>query len=502
MSRNVCQPLTRQDREQQWMDREPGKLLITVCPAGLNRGKYSAHGEGSDRRKLTGCGEGSDRRKLTGCEEGSDQEKFIVCGESPDRDNSPPCLLAALIRQDSLVAAQVFSPDAQSRIGAVYLGKVKKVVKNLNACFVEIAHREQCFLRMGQEKVPPFLTNRVYDGRILEGDELLVQIQQEPIKSKQAAVTTRITLQGEYFVFAMGESKAGISKKLEETQKDRLRQLLVRWQAMDSEGRLPQQEGVPSFGLVARTQAGLLLERAEEIQMGEEILRREYEQLLRQFTALFLHGQHRNCYCCLHGAGSALEEALGPFGPGEYQEVVTDLPQVQEELLRLQESGRLSLREKQIRLYQDPVLPLDRLYSLGTKLTDALGKTVWLKSGANLVVEQTESLTAIDVNTGKCIRTPGNRSSGPSSEDTMRRVNLEAAREVARQLRLRNLSGIIIVDFINLATLAQEEELLQELRALVKEDPVPVKVVDMTPLGLVEITRKKVYPSLREQLSK
>ncbi|MCI9072177.1 MAG: ribonuclease E/G [Lachnospiraceae bacterium] len=478
MSRNVCQPLTWPDREQQQMNREQSRLLITACPSGLIRGKSYARGEGLGQRKP------------------------IACGDSPDRDNSAPGLLAALIQQDRLVAAQVFTFGAQSRIGAVYLGKVKKVVKNLNACFVEIAQREQCFLHMGQEKVPPFLTNRVYDGRILEGDELLVQVQQEPIKSKQATVTTRITLQGEYFVFAMGKSQTGISKKLDETQKDRLRQLLVRWQAMDSEGRLAHQEGVPSFGLVARTQAGLLLEQAEEIQVSEEILRREYEQLLRQFTALFLQGQHRNCYCCLHGGGSALEEALKPFGPGEYQEVVTDLPQVQEELLGLQESGRPSLQAKQIRLYQDPALPLDRLYGLGTKLAEALGKTVWLKSGANLVVEQTESLTAIDVNTGKCIRTPGNRSMGPSSEETMRRVNLEAAREVARQLRLRNLSGIIIVDFINLATLAQEEELLQELRALVKEDPVPVKVVDMTPLGLVEITRKKVYPSLREQLAR
>ncbi len=473
MSRNICQPLSRPDREprqtQRELQQELGKLLITACPMGLNRGKSPARGDGSDQT---------------------------------EPQMSSPRLLAALVRQDRLVAAQVFSADARSRIGAIYLGKVKRIIKNLNACFVEIAHREQCFLRMGQEKIPPFLTNRVYDGRILEGDELLVQIQQEPIKSKQAAVTTRITLQGEYFVFAMGEARTGISKKLEEAQKDRLRQLLTRWQVTDSEGRLTQQEGVPPFGLVVRTQAGLLLEQGEETQICEDILRREYERLRRQFTALFLQGQHRTCYCCLQEAGSALEEALGPFKPGEYQEVVTDLPQVQEELLQLQERGRLSLQAKQIRLYQDPGFPLDKLYSLDTKLTEALGKTVWLKSGANLVVEQTESLTAIDVNTGKCIRMSGDRASGPSSEDTMRRVNLEAAREVARQLRLRNLSGIIIVDFINLATLAQEEELLQELRTLVKEDPVPVQVVDMNPLGLVEITRKKVYPSLREQFVK
>lgn len=206
MSRNICQPLSRPDREprqtQRELQQELGKLLITACPMGLNRGKSPARGDGSDQT---------------------------------DPQMSSPRLLAALVRQDRLVAAQVFSADARSRIGAIYLGKVKRIIKNLNACFVEIAHREQCFLRMGQEKIPPFLTNRVYDGRILEGDELLVQIQQEPIKSKQAAVTTRITLQGEYFVFAMGEARTGISKKLEEAQKDRLRQLLTRWQVTDSE---------------------------------------------------------------------------------------------------------------------------------------------------------------------------------------------------------------------------------------------------------------------------
>ena len=224
-------------------------------------------------------------------------------------------------------------------------------------------------------------------------------------------------------------------------------------------------------------------------------------QLRRQFTAIFLQGQHRPCYSCLHEAGSALEEALKPFLPGEYEEVVTDLPLMYEELLRLQEQRRFSLERKNIRLYQDPDFPLDKLYSLETRLEEAMGKMVWLKSGANLVVEQTESLTAIDVNTGKCTKLPG-ASGSPSSTDTMRRVNLEAAGEVVRQMRLRNLSGIIIVDFINLANLSQEEELLQKLRELAREDPVTVKIVDITPLGLVEITRKKVYPSLREQLGR
>lgn len=443
MSRNIQQTTVRPDREQQRRDREQGKLVITLCPA---------------------C---SDKRQPA------------------------PYRIAALIKQDRLAAVQTFSTARQNRIGAVYLGKIKKMVKNLNACFVEIADREQCFMHIDGEKIVPFLTNRTYDGRLLEGDELLVQLERDAIKTKQAAVTARITLQGEYFIFSTGKNQAGISRKLDESQRERVRRLLADWQITDLDGTVVQEEGVPPFGLVVRTRAG---EAEREEALSD--MRREYECLRSRFTTLFRQGKYRTCYSCLYEAGTALEEVLGAFQGEEYSEIVTDLPQVYEELTQLKEQNQLSLGTKQLRLYQDDSFSLEKLYSLRTRLDEALGRTVWLKSGANLVIEQTESLTAIDVNTGKCIKLPGDQ----SQEDTMRRVNLEAAREVARQLRLRNLSGIIIVDFINLATLDQEEELLREMRRLAAEDPVTVQVVDMTPLGLVEITRRKIHPSLAEQI--
>lgn len=447
MSRDIGQNTDRPDRKQQRRDREKGRLLITSCPPGIGRS---------------------------------------------GREDGP--LIAALIKQDRLAAVQTFSAEQKNRVGAVYMGKVKKLAKNLNACFVEISDREQCFLPLDElEKAPPFLTNRSYDGRLLEGDELPVQLEREAIKTKQAAVTTRITLQGEYFVFTAGAARVGISKKLEQSRRKLLRELLWEWQITDGDGAPVQEEGVPPFGLVVRTQAGQF---PEQEQWGERILREEYQELRRRFTALFQQGRHRTCYSCLLEAGTPLEETLKLFLPSEYEEAVTDLPQVYEELQQLWQRGRISLDTKSLRLYQDPGFSLDKLYGLEARLEEAIDRTVWLKSGANLVIEQTESLTAIDVNTGKRTKLSGEK----TPEDVMRQVNLEAACEVARQLRLRSLSGIIIVDFINLATLAQEEELLQKLRELVREDPVVVQVVDMTPLGLVEITRKKVVPSLREQL--
>lgn len=446
MSRSIEYNGARPDRETQRREQERGRLLITVCPPGATVG---------------------------------------------DRPKSDPLMIAALLKQDRLTALQTFSSCRRSRLGAVYLGKVKKVLKNMNACFVEIADREQCFLRMDElEKAPPFLTGRVYDGRLLEGDELLVQLSQEAVKTKQAAVTTGIALRGKYFVFAVGAVKTGISKKLDPALRRQAVDFMKKAGITDGDGRPLQEEGVPPFGLVLRTQAGQALEEGEESGLLEE-----YQVLRQRFTALFLRGRHRTCYSCLLEAGTALEEALSPFLPDEYEEIVTDIPQIYEESRQLF-SDMLSAGTKRLRLYQDSQLSLDKLYGLESRLQEALGKTVWLRSGANLVIEQTESLTAIDVNTGKCVKLSGEQ----TPKDSMRRVNLEAAVEVARQLRLRNLSGIIIVDFINLATLAQEEELLRTLRELTREDPVTVQVVDMTPLGLVEITRKKIFPSLREQM--
>lgn len=134
------------------------------------------------------------------------------------------------------------------------------------------------------------------------------------------------------------------------------------------------------------------------------------------------------------------------------------------------------------------------LYGLSAKLREATETRVWLKSGGYLVVEPTEALTVIDVNSGKY-------SGKKAIRDTFRLINLEAAAEIARQLRLRNLSGIIIVDFINMEDSADKQELLQALSRELRQDPVKAVVVDMTPLGLVEITRKKIRRPLREQLN-
>ena len=144
-----------------------------------------------------------------------------------------------------------------------------------------------------------------------------------------------------------------------------------------------------------------------------------------------------------------------------------------------------------IRYYKDPALSLGALYSVRSELKNALSERVWLKSGAYLVIQPTEALTVVDVNTGKNV-------AKKEMQENFLRVNKEAAEEIARQLRLRNLSGMVLVDFINLTSKSAEEELLKTFRAALQKDPVPAQLIDMTALGLVEVTRKKIKRPLHE----
>ena len=146
---------------------------------------------------------------------------------------------------------------------------------------------------------------------------------------------------------------------------------------------------------------------------------------------------------------------------------------------------------EKLRLYEDKILPLHKLYGIEAHLDNALRERVWLKSGAYLVIQPTEALTVIDVNTGKCI-------SKKKDDEAYLKINLEAAKEAARQIRLRNLSGIILVDFINLSKEEYMDELLRVFRQELQKDPIATSLVDVTKLQLVEVTRKKVRKPLHE----
>ena len=408
---------------------------------------------------------------------------------------------ALLLRGGRLTAASFLTDTDVNAIGAIYIGKIKNIARNIDACFVEIGEGQICFLPL-KKAATPFLTNRTYDGRLLEGDELLVQIERDAQKTKQPSVTANISISNDYFALMLGSTRLGFSAKLERNRKEALVRLFTEKAILrdgclmndpsallnmnSREGLLAwKQSGIdlPPVGAIARTRLG-------EEQVNADIVLNNFFQLTEQMCHLLQTALTRSCYTCLLTAPAPWEAVINSLAfPEEYREIVTDSPELYQEL---DAYCHAHLPEKELRLYQDNHLSLANLYSLETRLDTALKPRVWLKSGGYLVIEPTEALTVIDVNSGK-------NDTGRNATEALRKLNHEAAEEIALQLRLRNLSGIILVDFINMANQKSGIELLEHLRELVRFDRVKTTVVDITPLGLVEITRKKTSPPLAEQ---
>jgi len=406
--------------------------------------------------------------------------------------NNRPCAL--LIRNDRLRAAEFF-PEKRSEVGAIHICRVKSVVKNMDAYFVEIGSekREVCFLSK-KDAAYPYLLNRAWDGRIKEGDEFPVQVTRDAQKTKQASVSTMISLSNDYFAISIGETKTGYSNKLTSDQKRKLKTILKQNEiiVMDSI-YLPQDaaHSVP-VGMVVRT-------RAEEFLVNNMNVRTVFDELLNRFLELFRTAAHRSCFSCLVPAPGMAEDVLTHLvSPAEFDEIITDDKQFYANLQEMsQNSFAQALSDKKIRFYtekEQEELSLSGLYGLRGKIETATSRRVWLRSGAYLVIDPTEAMTVIDVNSGKCDTTK-------PTEETIRLINREAAEEIALQLRLRNLSGIIIVDFINMDKYEDKKALLQYLEELTASDRQKTKIVDITPLGLVEITRKKVGRPLAEQIA-
>lgn len=408
---------------------------------------------------------------------------------------------ALYIQKNRLRIASFFS-EKPSRVGAVYIGKIKNLVKNIDACFVEISNGEICFLSL-QNITIPYLLNRPYNGRLVEGDELLVQVIRDSHHEKKASVTSRISLANDYFSLTTGEEKVSFSSKLSKEKKQSLEKLMTEKGLLENSLLTqnihilltkPLQEGsrlqeknrstelkFPPVGCVIRTKAG----EAEQ----ESALLYHFHSLALTFFRLLYTARFRSCFSCLQEASPDFETVFQQLPVSSSLEIITDQTLLQE---RLQEYCREHDIHTNIRLYQDKMLSLSVLYSIESKLETALSSRVWLKSGGYLVIEPTEALTVIDVNSGKY-------EAGKDSQETYRKINLEAAEEVALQLQLRNLCGIVIVDFISMKSSSYNQELLNYLKDLVEQDRIQTRVIDMTPLGLVEITRKRIHKPLREQ---
>lgn len=378
--------------------------------------------------------------------------------------------LATVLLDEKRVIQIVFAEAEDSALGNIYIGKVKNVVKNLGAAFIEYSEGRIGYF--GIEENPGVIYTSPHPGQKLrEGDELLVQVSKDSVKTKAPVLSSNLNFSGDYLVLTTGKQQLGFSGKIKDNEwKARMREQLM---AAKADG----------YGLIVRTNA----EQAKTEDILLELQR--LEEAMHQVTD---NGQHRTCFSLLYEAPKPyLTEVRDTYTKG-LERIVTDLPECYEELKnflsRYQPDNLVKLA-----YYEDEALPLVKLYSLESALQQALSKKVWLKSGGYLIIEPTEALTVIDVNSGKY-------AGKKTVQETILKINLEAADEIARQIRLRNLSGIIIVDFIDLEKEQDKKLLMERLAMKIESDPVKTALVDMTKLNLVEITRKKVKRPLHEQI--
>ncbi|MDU6264407.1 MAG: ribonuclease E/G [Anaerocolumna aminovalerica] len=380
-------------------------------------------------------------------------------------------IISAIYEGNDMVQVNIDHRESISILGNIYIGKVKNIVKNINAAFVEISGGKMCYLSLEENLYPIYIKPKQTD-KLVVGDELLVQISKEDIKTKAPVVTTNINFTGKYVVLIHGRSMIGISSKIEdEEERKRLKKIMKGFKE-------------DTYGFIVRTNA---------VHMNEERIHEEIMFLKKQYEELKQYGVHKSLFSLLHQTPPGYICDIRDGYADRIDEIVTDDLEIHKNIKEYLENYQKEDLEK-LQLYKDDMISLKNLYSINSKLEKGLNEKVWLKSGATLIIQPTEALTVIDVNTGKAI------SGKKNVEDTFFKVNMEAAQEIAKQIRLRNLSGIIIIDFIDMSKQEYKVKLMKVLEELFRKDPVKTTLVDMTALNLVEVTRKKVRKPLYEQI--
>lgn len=453
-------------------------------------------------------------------------------------------IFSFLLQEGKAVEIHCDKISSDTLLGNIYIGKIKNIAKNIGAAFVEIAPGNICYLALDDMKDPVY-TKKGTSKLPQAGDELLVQVSREGIKTKFPSVTTNITLYGKYALLTTGNKQVSVSAKLSQRQKESLYGFVKRLEneaevstssqaiatdvnikntsshaiatdvnikntslqaiatGVNTESTSPsaieelyssksasssnsrEDSKFRRYGWLLRTNAGTA---------PEEFLKKDMFRLRNQYEVLMQQAQHRTCFSSLVKTPSAyLSRLSNLYDTADVQIMTDDLElygEITEYLTNYQQEDLPKLS-----FYEDKLLPMHKLYSLEHQLQQALSERVWMNSGGYLVIQPTEALTVIDVNTGKY-------EGGKKKETAFLKINLEAAVEIARQIRLRNISGIVVVDFINMESKEAQRQLMEKLDAELKKDPVKTVLVDMTKLSLVEITRMKKERPLAEQCRK
>lgn len=365
--------------------------------------------------------------------------------------------------------------SALPHVGNIYKGRVANILPGMQAAFVDIGVEKNAFLYL-DDALPLYPGTLSSDRKpqitevLKEGQEVLVQVTKEPVGTKGARVTANISLPGRHIVLMPKSPYVGVSRRIEqESERERIRQAAERVRD-------------PQVGIIVRTAA---------TGVSDKLLEQDYHFLNGTWQRILRQAKGAKVPELVYRDLDLLSRSVRDFFTEDVEEFwIDDLEAFESarDMLRHASPGLL----ERLHLYRGRE-NLFAAHRIDQELEKALKRKVWLRSGGYLVIDQTEALTVIDVNTGKFVGTS-------SLEETVFKTNVEAARELARQLRLRDIGGIIIIDFIDMRDPAHKEKIREELEKAIRRDRTRAHVLGMTQLGLIEMTRKKVRQSLDEVL--
>lgn len=410
-------------------------------------------------------------------------ERTMVVRDKEREDGAGIITQVGVLEDDLLVEHFVTTESQASLIGNIYLGRVQNVLPSMEAAFVDIGQGRNGVLYAGEidwRKTKLHGRARKVENALKSGDQVLVQVAKDPIGHKGARLTTQISLAGRYLVYVPGGRSAGISRKLPAPERKRLKDIL---------GRVVPGDG----GAIIRTAAENVPEKA---------IATDVNRLHSRWEDIVAHAKKEK-------SSKGAKPVTMYEEPNMLIKVVRDL--FNEDFTELLVDGKRSFNT--VRAYVDSMAPdlADRVvryrakdhggqdafeaYRIDEQLHKALSRKVWLPSGGTLIIDRTEAMTVIDVNTGKFTGSGGNL------EETVTRNNLEAAEEIVRQMRLRDLGGMIVVDFIDMVLPENQDLVLRRLKEALGRDRTRHQVSEVTSLGLVQMTRKRLGTGLVETFS-
>ena len=395
----------------------------------------------------------------------------------------------ALIENSTIAELYIERTREKGIVGNVYKGRVVRVLPGMQAAFVDIGLEKAAFLYVadvfdaieeyerllddgsqGRSEMDPehqdFRIIHPIEELLQEGQELLVQVSKEPIGTKGARITSHISLPGRHLVYMPTVDHVGISRRIEEEEeRERLREAVERLRE-------------PGSGYIVRT--------ASEGKSEEELVS-DMEYLAAIWREVSLHREQAPVPSLIHADLDVVQKVVRDIVTDDVRKIVVDSRQDFDRIVQFMKMFMPKM-ESRVELY-DEEEPIFDFYGLEVEISRALGRKVWLKSGGYIIIEQTEALTAVDVNTGRFV---GKR----NLEDTILKTNLEAVKEIAYQLRLRNIGGIIIIDFIDMEKEVNREKVFAALEEALRSDKSKTNILKISELGLVEMTRKRVRESI------